>query len=188
MCSSISSNSLSSPLIWRTIRIRTPETLHRFKSSESRHALIGNGLHVRERVHKRLRDRLTAESDLTVKNCLPGIRVLDLSVTMTPQIAKYLLDNIPESIQQIVLEQAHNSVDDTDIATNLPPRSEPRRPKHHHALESFHLSSDFQAQIEYVLLPFLITCNTNLKDFRGPRLKCLCIQSIHYILLPLAST
>ncbi|KAF9309497.1 hypothetical protein BG003_009696 [Podila horticola] len=132
-------------------------------------------------VELRVFDYLTAESALAIVHSLQMMRVLDLSVTMTPQMTKYLLENLPESIQEVALEQLHSTVDDSDIVANLPTRSE-SIPKHHHALESLHLSGDLQAQIEYVLLPFLTTCNSNLKDFRGPSLKCFCIQSIHDVL------
>ncbi|KAG0260371.1 hypothetical protein BGZ95_004474 [Linnemannia exigua] len=86
---------------------------------------------------------------------------------------KALLDNLPESLRTVRLNDVAHQVAWEDIESSIDPRavSAPiKRPLQHHTLESLHIDGNLEDQEEQILLPFLEGCNQNLKTFLGTRM------------------
>lgn len=94
----------------------------------------------------------------------PSLQKLDISHRVTPKVAKYLLDNLPENIESVRL-----AVCAPHTQYQLTGPTVPR--KQHQALKSLRIDGNFEGVEGYILLPFLYGC-THLKEFETPKTGC----------------
>ncbi|KAG0338980.1 hypothetical protein BG000_003059 [Podila horticola] len=109
--------------------------------------------------------QMSSESLLILALTSPrSVREMHFSVPLSPQAARFLLDNLPEQVQKLALDKVYHSEQD---AREKLPVMVGGRPRDHHALESLHVFGQFLGLENYIWLPFLTTCGKNLTDLRG---------------------
>ena len=113
----------------------------------------------------------------------PNLQKLNVAVFILPCTAKHLLENLPEKIQQVNLGiSAKYDKEDYDHSRN----NVELRP--HHSLEYLEINGHFEGYQEYVLLPFLASCNESLKELRMPNATCYLNENIRAALARLGLT
>ncbi|KAF9309496.1 hypothetical protein BG003_009695 [Podila horticola] len=109
--------------------------------------------------------QMSSESLLILALTSPrSVREMHFSVPLSPQAARFLLDNLPEQVQKLSLHKVYHSEED---AREKLPVMVGGRPRDHHALESLHVFGQFLGLENYIWLPFLTTCGKNFTDLRG---------------------
>lgn len=103
---------------------------------------------------------------LVIEN-MPNLQDLYLSMHPIP-LVKLVLDRLPECIRKIRLGTLRYDDEEVDPALIERLDSVPRpRPRHHRALESLRLDNYLYRQEEYLLLPFLLTCNSKISLYQN---------------------
>ncbi|KAG0030753.1 hypothetical protein BGZ81_002223 [Podila clonocystis] len=97
----------------------------------------------------------------------PSLRNIYLASMACPSGGKYLLENLPETIQTVSMGIWPED-DDKDYVH--PQNTGELRP--HHSLESVLINGPFDGYQEYVLFPFLGSCSESLKEFNCPDSVC----------------
>ncbi|KAG0065254.1 hypothetical protein BGZ92_005597 [Podila epicladia] len=98
---------------------------------------------------------------------IPHLEDLDLVVRWHGDV-KALLVWLPECIQTVRLRNVvHDAPDNAQGNTSDVSDAPSTLTRHHHALESFHISGNLAGQLEEVLAPFLESCSPKLKSIGG---------------------
>ncbi|KAF9321012.1 hypothetical protein BG003_004041 [Podila horticola] len=122
------------------------------------------------------------ETTVRLINECKKLQELWVAFVMDMRSAKKLMDHAPESIRKLRLRVSkelghHESVDQVsgvdamNVSASMPFHSHPY-------LESLEISGNFQGWEEYLFLPFLTTCGTNLKDFRSRHTDCFRLKKL----------
>ncbi|KAG0033203.1 hypothetical protein BGZ82_006204 [Podila clonocystis] len=112
----------------------------------------------------------------------PSLRNIDLASMVCPSGGKYLLENLPETIQKVSMGIWPED-DDKDYVHSQ--NTGELRP--HHSLESVLINGPFDGYQEYVLFPFLGSCSESLKEFNCPHSVCYCNERIRGALAKLGT-
>ncbi|KAF9379990.1 hypothetical protein CPB97_008633 [Podila verticillata] len=110
---------------------------------------------------------------------LPHLEFLDINMPFTPTKLKYILENLPESIKEVCLVVYGRLL---KVSSGFTPLTS-ARPKSHRALTSLRISG-LDGLEEFVLLPFLETCN-KLRHFDMGEFDCFKSKKIADALLKL---
>lgn len=112
-----------------------------------------------------IKSEMSSESLLILALTSPrSVREMYLSVPISPQAARFLLDSLPEQVQKLTLSQVCQREHDTKERL---PVMVGGRPREHHALESLLIFGQFLGFEDNIWLPFLTTCGKNLTDLQG---------------------
>lgn len=103
-----------------------------------------------------------------------SVRELRFGVTMSPQTARFLLDNLPELIQTLSLSSVRGREEDSNEKF---PRIVGRQPRDHHALKSLEIYGAYGGFEKYLWLPFLTACGKNLTVLHGLKSDSILLQS-----------
>jgi len=108
---------------------------------------------------------------------LSNLQDLQLTSTISPWMAKLLLEGLPESIRKVVMDVEVNNIEPNETVL---PRAHDLASRNHDLLENLTIHWKWNYEIydevdtifavgeETVLIPFLDSC-TNLKDFGGKK-------------------
>lgn len=103
-----------------------------------------------------------------------SVRELRLAVIMSPQTARFLLDNLPEQIQTLSLYRVRGREEDSNEKN---PSIVGGRPRNHHALKSLEIYGAHGGFEKYLWLPFLTTCGKNLTVLHGLKYESILLQT-----------
>lgn len=107
----------------------------------------------------------------------PNLQELRIWDDTSPRTAKQILDCLPESIQTVSM-RVNSTADKYRFITPLEIQEDPVQqaltatPRFHPNLESLWIDGHFLFYAEDLLLPFLETCGTKLREFSTPDTNC----------------
>lgn len=102
-----------------------------------------------------------------------SVRELHLSAIISPQTARFLLDNLPEQIQTLVLNVRGREEDSKEKLPSIVKE----RPRDHHSLKSLVIYGKYGGFEDYLWLPFLTTCGKGLTVLHGLRSDSILLQT-----------
>ncbi|KAG0014656.1 hypothetical protein BGZ81_000346 [Podila clonocystis] len=156
--------------IWCPLDSSTKSTDARIMAS----ALIKNSSRlVALEIHRP--QRLETAVDL-IDGC-EKLQELYISFAIDPRSAKIMMGHTPDSVRKLRLEVSrkrgfHGSDHQVSGGTDVVDGAASKNSHSHSNLECLEIGGNFQGWEEYLLLSFLATCGTNLKEFWSPDTDC----------------